>query len=54
MTQSIDAFVTRGRGPEDYRLVLIFMVARFIRSRHEWHEVMMAGSEWLLLVIHTD
>ena len=30
------------------------MVARLIRKCHEWHEVMMADSEWLELEMLTD
>ena len=30
------------------------MVAWFVKKWHEWHKVMMAGSEWLLLEMHTD
>ena len=32
-------------------MVLVFMVARFVRKWYEWHEVMMAASEWLLTTI---
>ena len=35
-------------------MVLVFMVARFVRKWYEWHEVMMAASEWLLLEKHAD
>ena len=46
MPQSIGAFVNRDGGQEDFKLVFVFMIARFVRKYREWHEVMIAGSEW--------